>query len=101
MNRRRSHSGPAAPGALGTAPKDIPTITPYVPEKPTGAAIVIYPGGGYQHLAPHEGKDYAEFLNQHGLTCFVVKYRLGAADGYHHPIMLQDGVRGAMGTRQR
>lgn len=82
-----------APGALGTAPKDTPTITPFVPSSnATGMAIVICPGGGYQHLAPHEGKDYAQFLNQHGITCFVLKYRL-ATDGYHHPAMLQDGVR--------
>jgi acetyl esterase/lipase len=88
-----------APGALGTAPKDIPTITPYIPEKPTGCAIVIYPGGGYQHLAPHEGKDYALFLNKQGITGFVVKYRLGGADGYHHPAMLQDGVRAVRWVR--
>jgi acetyl esterase/lipase len=83
-----------APGALGTAPKDTPTITVYLPDagKATGVAMVICPGGGYQHLAPHEGMDYALFLAQHGITGFVLKYRLGI-DGYHHPIMLQDGAR--------
>lgn len=42
-----------APGALGTEPKDTPTVTPYLPAKETatGAAIVICPGGGYGHLA--------------------------------------------------
>ena len=82
-----------APGALGKEAKDIPTITPYVPESgATGAAIVILPGGGYGHLSTTEGKDYALFLNQHGITGFVLKYRLGP-DGYHHPSMLQDGQR--------
>ena len=40
--------------------------------------MVICPGGGYAHLAPHEGNDYALWLNQHGVTCFVLKYRLGS-----------------------
>ena len=46
-----------APGALGKEDKDIPTLTPYLPDpaKATGAAIVICPGGGYGGLAPHEG----------------------------------------------
>jgi len=83
-----------APGALGTRPQDIPTITPYSPDpaNATGAAMVICPGGAYEHLAPHEGKDYALWLNQHGITCFVLKYRLGL-NGYHHPAMLQDAAR--------
>src|SRR5664279_737844 len=68
-----------APGALGTNVTDIPTLTPYLPDgtNQNGAAMVICPGGGYGHLAPHEGNDYAFWLNQHGVTCFVLKYRLG------------------------
>ena len=58
-----------APGALGAADKDIPTLTPYLPDEgqATGAAMVICPGGGYGMLAGHEGRDYALFLNQHGV----------------------------------
>ena len=83
-----------APGALGTTSNDIPTLTPYLPDpaSATGAAMVICPGGGYEHLAPHEGNDYALWLNQHGVTCFVLKYRLGSS-GYRHPAMLQDAAR--------
>ena len=83
-----------APGALGTAEKDIPTLTPYLPEpdQATGAAIVVCPGGGYGGLAPHEGNDYALWLNQHGVAAFVLKYRLGS-NGYRHPAMLQDAAR--------
>lgn len=83
-----------APGALGTADKDIPTLTPYLPEpdQATGAAIVVCPGGGYGGLAPHEGNDYALWLNQHGVAAFVLKYRLGS-NGYRHPAMLQDAAR--------
>jgi len=83
-----------APGALGTSSNDIPAITPYLsdPTHKTGAAIVICPGGAYVKLAPHEGNDYALWLNHHGVTCFVLKYRLGV-DGYRHPAMLEDGMR--------
>ena len=82
------------PGALGKEDKDIPTLTPFMPlpEKATGAAIVVCPGGGYWALAPHEGKDYALFLNQHGIAAFVLKYRL-ASGGYKHPSMLNDAAR--------
>ena len=83
-----------APGALGTNDQDKPTITPYLPapDKATGAAIVICPGGGYGGLAAHEGKDYEQFLNQQGVAGFVLKYRLGSK-GYRHPVMLQDAQR--------
>ena len=83
-----------APGALGKEDKDIPMITAYLPaaDIATGAAIVVCPGGGYGGLAGHEGADYALFLNQHGVTAFVLKYRLGSA-GYRHPRMLEDAAR--------
>lgn len=89
-----------APGALGAADKDIPTLTPYWPEpaRATGAAIVICPGGGYGGLASHEGVDYARFLNENGVAGFVLKYRLGSA-GYRHPVMLQDAARAVRTVR--
>jgi acetyl esterase/lipase len=83
-----------APGALGKEPKDIPTLTPYFapPGKATGASVVICPGGGYAALAPHEGFQYALWLNEQGITGFVLKYRLGS-DGYRHPAMMWDVQR--------
>ena len=89
-----------APGALGTNANDIPTLTAYLPDatNATGAAMVICPGGGYQFLATHEGNDYALWLNQHGVTCFVLKYRLGS-HGYRHPLMLQDAARAVRWVR--
>lgn len=83
-----------APGALGKETKDIPTLTPYFapPAKATGAAIIICPGGAYGALAPHEGVHYALWLNEQGITGFVLKYRLGPA-GYKHPAMMQDVLR--------
>ncbi|NUQ00665.1 MAG: glycyl-radical enzyme activating protein, partial [Armatimonadetes bacterium] len=91
-----------APGALGDADHDKPTITPFLPapEKATGAAIVICPGGGYGGLAPHEGHDYALWLNQHGVSAFVLKYRLGSA-GYRHPRMLEDAARNLAASSDR
>lgn len=91
-----------APGALGKEPKDIPTLTPYLAPKAqaTGAAMVVCPGGGYGALAPHEGHDFALFLNQHGVHAFVLKYRLGSA-GYRHPAMLQDVQRAIRLVRAR
>ena len=89
-----------APGALGTSTNDIPTLTPYLPAptNATGAAMIICPGGGYQYLAPHEGNDYALWLNQHGVTCFVLNYRLGS-HGYRHPAMLNDAARAVRWVR--
>lgn len=91
-----------APDALGSTDKDIPTLTVFLPEKTnaSGAAIVICPGGGYGGLAPHEGKDYALWLNAHGIAGFVLKYRLGTS-GYHHPAMLHDAARALRTVRAR
>lgn len=82
-----------APGALGTEPADQPTLTAYLPNpaRASGAALVICPGGGYGHLAEHEGAGYAEWLAAHGIAGLVLKYRLG--ERYRHPSMLQDVSR--------
>lgn len=90
-----------APGAAGNTPEDIPTLTPYLPpkEKATGAAVVVCPGGGYQHLADHEGRPVAEWLNTLGVAAFVLKYRLGPR--YHHPSMLLDAARALRPVRAR
>ena len=87
-----------APGALGTNVTDIPTLTLYPATNATRAAMVICPGGGYHALAAHEGKDYALWLNQQGVTCFVLKYRLGS-NGYRHPAMLNDAARAVRWVR--
>jgi acetyl esterase/lipase len=56
-----------------------PTLAVYLPpaEKRNGAAIVICPGGGYHILAwDLEGTEVAEWFNERGVTCFVLKYRV-------------------------
>lgn len=91
-----------APGSRGQEPHDIPTLTPFFPDEKTstGAAILICPGGGYGHLAPHEGEDYALFLNTLGIAAFVLQYRLGS-HAYRHPAMLQDATRAIKTIRAR
>ncbi len=90
-----------APGALGSEPVDIPTLTPYLPskERMSGAAIIICPGGGYAHLADHEGEPVARWINSLGVTAFVLKYRLGPR--YHHPAPMQDAARAIRIVRAR
>ena len=86
-----------APGAKGTEGGDKPSLTIYLPEKDkaTGAAVVIFPGGGYGHLAmDHEGHQIAEWLNSFGVAGFIVKYRHSRSGaGYGHPAPLQDAQR--------
>jgi acetyl esterase/lipase len=90
-----------APGALGSTPADIPTLTVFRPrsDKFNGAAVVVCPGGGYGGLAKHEGQPVAEWLNSIGVTSFVLKYRLGPR--YHHPVMMEDVNRAIRTVRSR
>jgi len=68
-----------------------PHIHYYPAEQKThDGTVVIFPGGGYTHRAEHEGKGYAEFLNQHGMDAFVVDYRIAP---YSHPAQLLDARR--------
>lgn len=47
------------------------------PAKATGQAVVICPGGGYRLLSMgHEGRDYAKWMAENGITTAVLKYRL-------------------------
>src|SRR5215510_4872914 len=90
-----------APGALGKEPGDIPTLTPYLPPegKATGAAVIVCPGGGYSHLADHEGRPVAEWLSTIGIAAFVLKYRI--APRYHHPAPMLDAARAIRTIRAR
>jgi acetyl esterase/lipase len=90
-----------APGALGKADTDIPTLTAYRASRAAnGTAVVIAPGGGYQNLAmEHEGRQFAYWFNAMGVTAFVLKYRLGPR--YHHPIELGDAQRAIRTARSR
>src|SRR4051794_25989094 len=90
-----------APGALGQADTDKPTITAYrAPRGSSGTAVIVAPGGGYGALAmEHEGRQEAYWFNAMGITAFVLKYRLGPR--YHHPIELGDAQRAIRTVRAR
>jgi acetyl esterase/lipase len=55
-----------------------PTMTVYSPKgKNTGAAVVVFPGGGYQILAIDlEGTEVCDWLTSKGITCVLLKYRV-------------------------
>lgn len=83
------------PGAFGSGPQDIPTLTTYrpEPERANGATLLVLPGGGYSCHASHEGEGFATWFAAQGVTCHVLAYRLGSA-GYRHPCMIDDAARG-------
>jgi acetyl esterase/lipase len=91
-----------APGAQGTAEEDTPSLTIYPiggPQK-VKTGVVVFPGGGYVHLAvDHEGAQIAAWLNSYGISAFVLRYRLGPK--YHHPIELGDAQRALRYVRSR
>ena len=64
-----------APGALGQAEADKPSITVYrAPRGSSGTAVVVAPGGGYANLASeHEGRQEAYWFNAMGITAFVLR----------------------------
>ncbi len=64
-----------------------PTLTVYSPtEKNTGAAVVVFPGGGYQILAIDlEGTEVCDWLTSKGITCVLLKYRVPGVKGYPKP----------------
>jgi acetyl esterase/lipase len=80
---------------LGTASADSVWVWPYpaAASNNTGAAMVICPGGAYDHLAlDKEGHAVAAWFQARGVSAFVLKYRLGSS-GYHYPTEIDDGRR--------
>lgn len=60
-----------------------PTLTVYQPEDPNGTAVIVCPGGAYHFLAIDlEGTDIARWLNEGGITVFILKYRLLRTGGH-------------------
>ncbi|MEO8076891.1 MAG: alpha/beta hydrolase, partial [Acidobacteriota bacterium] len=69
----------SASGELSVAGIHHPSVTPYLPapDKATGLAILVIPGGGHRVLSiTHEGYNVAESLRDHGIAAFVLKHRL-------------------------
>jgi acetyl esterase/lipase len=73
-----------------------PTLTLYTPKgKSTGAAVVVFPGGGYRILAIDlEGTEVCDWLNSAGITCVLLKYRVPDSGPYpKSSAALQDAQR--------
>ena len=69
-----------------------PTVMVMQPKKPNGKAVIVFPGGGYRHLAAKkEGSLVGEWLIKQGITAFVVKYRVPSRKDVN--AALQDGQR--------
>jgi len=64
------------PGAVDNVSR--PTMTVYSPSAlNTGAAIIVFPGGGYFSLAIDiEGTEVCDWLTSKGITCVILKYRV-------------------------
>jgi acetyl esterase/lipase len=81
-----------------------PTLTLYraPKEKNTGAAVVVFPGGGYHILAMDlEGTEVCEWLNSIGVNAVLVKYRVPKrANVERHGPPLQDAQRALGLVRQ-
>ncbi len=66
-----------------------PFFSVHLPENPTGAGVVVCPGGAYAFLSlEKEGLNVAQWLNARGVAAFVLHYRLGPQ--YNHPTQLGD-----------
>ena len=81
-----------------------PTVTIYAPKQNnTGAAVVVFPGGGYSILAIDlEGTEVCDWLNSAGVTCALVKYRVPNTGPYpKSPAALQDAQRAVGMVRSR
>ncbi|TDT47510.1 acetyl esterase/lipase [Maribacter spongiicola] len=55
----------------------IPRLEVFEADQPNGTSVIVAPGGGLYGLSINsEGRDVAKWLNNHGITAFVLKYRL-------------------------
>lgn len=90
------------PGAKGDGPLDAPFLTTFLPPegKRNGAAVIIAPGGANIMLMHGgEGLEVAEQLNDWGISCFILTYRLSPK--YNDEARAQDGLRAMQVVRAR
>jgi acetyl esterase/lipase len=103
---RRSPEALAGDISQGVFDVGVPTMTIYPPKgRNTGAAVVVFPGGGFVMLAMTlEGTEICDWISSRGITCILSKYRVPG--GNHHwdkackchltprvPFALQDAQR--------
>ncbi len=91
-----------APAAKGRAKGDRPELYYYLPapEKATGLAVIVAPGGSYAHTGGLWGEAFptARWLVARGITAIVLRYRV-SGDDYHHRDFLADGKQAVRTVR--
>lgn len=105
MNLRRFNLRSADPTPVADDPVNaegyvtevrVPTLTvwPAPADRANGTGVIVCPGGGYEFLAiGHEGTEIAHWLNDLGVTAFVLRYRV-PRPGHPAPLEdLQDALR--------
>lgn len=71
-----------------------PQVSVVVADEPTGAAVVVCPGGGYQRVCvDKEGLDFARVMAGWGITTLTLTYRQPGGRFIDPPLPLQDARR--------
>ncbi|HXZ14259.1 MAG TPA: alpha/beta hydrolase [Candidatus Sulfotelmatobacter sp.] len=94
---------------MGVSNVSQPTMTVYSPQgKNTGAAVIVFPGGGFEELAIDlEGTEVCDWLTPTGITCVLLKYRVPSPpydwkcncrpDGLAKPVLALEDAQRTMG----
>lgn len=94
--------GSIAAGKESEGDPAVPTVDVHLPEpqKATGSAVVVLPGGGYGGISmDFEAVHVARFLTSNGIAAFVVRYR--HAPRFRHPLPLNDAHQAMRWVRFR
>jgi acetyl esterase/lipase len=89
-------SGPVVENARGAISNiAVPSIEVFTPKTPNGIAMLVAGGGGYKRLSMrNEAHPAARWLNDRGITAFVLSYRLPGEGWSGGPLApLQDAQR--------
>jgi acetyl esterase/lipase len=89
---------PTNPGVHIARNVTLPTLTVYLPKSgnPSKTAVIVAPGGGFRVLAiDQEGYSVADWLSQHGIAAFVLKYRLAQTPASDEEFMPSKPAAGA------
>lgn len=80
-----------------------PAMEVYPAVRPNGTAVVVAPGGGFTILAiEHEGREVAKWLNERGVTAFVLRYRVGLENReVSQKAAIEDGLLAVKTVRER
>lgn len=94
---RRIELWEKAPGFDPAFGQEAPGLNLFLLEdgRPHGL-VIVFPGGGYNHLAPHEAAPIAKWLNAAGFSAAVLNYRVSP---YRHPLPWQDAARAVRTVR--